>query len=156
MNKSTPNKSDLSKFSISSFFVRAAVCSAVLTLSACSWFGGGKKGDETNGDSSLSESDLNRYGNGSIPNAEGGGMFKDIMFDYDSPAINDTARQAIEYNAQVLQANPGMTVKLEGHCDERGTAEYNMALGAERAKSVANVLNSYGISGSRMGTISYG
>lgn len=130
---------------------------ALLTTSACSWFGGGKKGDENAIDGVLSESDLaNRYGSGSIPNAEGEGLLKDILFDYDSAAISDAARQGIEYNAQILQSNPSVSVKLEGHCDERGTAEYNMALSAERAKSVQDVLVSYGVSPSRLSTISYG
>src|SRR5690606_18576741 len=65
-------------------------------------------------------------------------------------------RQSVEYNAQILQDNPDLRVQLEGHCDERGTAEYNLALGARRARAVYDLLLSYGISGSRIETISYG
>ncbi|MCL4163193.1 UNVERIFIED_CONTAM: hypothetical protein GTU68_051680 [Idotea baltica] len=62
----------------------------------------------------------------------------------------------LKYNFKVLQANPNVKVQLEGHCDERGTAEYNMALGAERAKSVQDLLKSYGMNPNRLQVISYG
>ena len=109
----------------------------------------------------LSESDLNyqreaRYGDGSIPAAEGEGMFRDVKFNYDSAQISGEGLQNIEYNAQLLQQHPELRIQLEGHCDERGTAEYNMALGQERAKSVQDVLLSYGIKTNRLQTISYG
>jgi peptidoglycan-associated lipoprotein len=131
----------------------------LLTLSlfcgGCSLFGGGKK-KVTDG-SELSESDVDkRFGSGNIPGAEADGMFKDVHFDYDSSSINDAARQSIESNVQVLQQNATANVTLEGHCDERGTAEYNMALGAERAKAVGDTLASFGIARSRINTISYG
>ncbi len=132
-----------------------ALSAACLTLVGCS----SKKTDgELNG---LSEADLNaqregRYGEGSIPMAEGDGMFKDISFGYDSSAIDEIGRQNIEYNVQVLQANPEVRVQVEGHCDERGTAEYNLALGSQRAKSVADMLMTFGISANRIESISYG
>ncbi len=132
-----------------------------LTFSGCSLFGGGKKGADGANGGALSEADLNaqregRFGSGSIPTAEGGGMFRDIHFDFDSSAITDSARQDIEYNAQVLQSNSTLKIQLEGHCDERGTAEYNLALGNQRARAVSDVLLSYGTPASRLSTISYG
>lgn len=132
----------------------------LILLSGCSWFGGGgKTGRGDHG--GLSEAELNaqregRFGSGSIPTAEGEGMFRDVQFDYDSAAISDLARQNVEYNVQVLQQNPGLKVQLEGHCDERGTAEYNLALGSKRARSVYDVLVSYGVSPQLLDTISYG
>ena len=133
------------------------VLSIFITLSGCSVFGGGKKKSDVGDDSYLSESDLEgRFGSGNIPIAEEGGIFKDVRFDFDSSRISDAGRQAIEYNAQVLQQNPNMLITLEGHCDERGTAEYNLALGAERARTVMDTLLSYGISRNRMNIISYG
>ncbi len=116
-----------------------------------------KAGDEDG----LSEADLAaerdaRFGSGSIPLAEGEGMFKDIYFDYDSSGISDSARQRIEANVETLRANPGMRVQLEGHTDKRGTNDYNMALGAGRAKSVRDVMVSLGVSASKLETISYG
>lgn len=126
-----------------------------LSVSGCSLFGSGKKKGE--GDGTLGESDVDgRFGSGNIPGAEGDGMFKDVHFDYDSSSVSDAGRQAIESNVQVLQQNAGASITLEGHCDERGTAEYNMALGAERAKAVSDAVASYGISRSRINTISYG
>jgi peptidoglycan-associated lipoprotein len=132
-----------------------------LTLGGCSALGFGKKSGDGADGSGLSEADLTaqregRFGEGSIPTAESGGMFRDIPFDYDSAAISDYARQDIEYNAQVLQANPNLKIQLEGHCDERGTTEYNLALGSKRARSVADILLSLGVSASRLETISYG
>ena len=111
--------------------VGVLLCAA---LSGCSWFGKGKK------DGGLSEADLNaqreaRFGEGGIPTAEGEGMFRDIHFDYDSSLINDRARQELEYNVEVLKQNSDLKVQLEGHCDERGTAEYNLSLGAGRARA---------------------
>ena len=112
-------------------------------------------------DGALSENDLNamrenRYGAGGIPTAEGEGMFRDIHFDYDSSAISDQARQEVDYNRQILEANPDLKVQLEGHSDERGTAQYNLALGQRRARAVFDMLVGLGIPPSRMDTISYG
>jgi len=137
------------------YFVLAALL-ILGSLGGCSWFGSGSKEGE-----GLSEADLNaqregRFGEGGIPKAEGEGMFRDIGFDYDSASMNDQARMDVEYNLEVLKQNPELTVQLEGHCDERGTAEYNLSLGAERARAVKDVLLSFGLPASRMETISYG
>lgn len=130
-----------------------------LILSACSSTDSGKADGE--GDGTLSETDLNakregRFGSGGIPIAEGEGMFRDIPFDYDSSMLSDIARQDLEANSKVLLENPHLTVTLEGHCDERGTNEYNMALGEQRARAVKTALIGLGVSGSKLTTISYG
>ncbi|MGI6524247.1 MAG: OmpA family protein [Bdellovibrionota bacterium] len=135
------------------------VLSTVCFLAACSSTDSGKATDEFG--NPLSESNLNaeregRYAGGAIPLAEDGGMFRDINFGYDSSAIDDLGRQNLEQNVQVLQSNPNIRVQLEGHCDERGTAEYNLALGSRRAQAVYDLLISYGIPASRLETISYG
>lgn len=136
------------------YLFAALLLSLTVLTSGCSLFGGGKK-KVTDGE--LGEADLDkRFGSGNIPGAEGDGMFKDVHFDYDSSSISDSGRQAVEFNVQVLQQNAGASVTLEGHCDERGTADYNMALGAERAKVVADNLASFGVARSRINTISYG
>lgn len=134
---------------------------SLLVLVGCSSTGEGAKGPGEDGSSPLSESDLDaqreaRYGLGSIPSAEGEGIFRDVRFGYDSAEITDISRTDAEFNAEVLKANPDVKVQLEGHCDERGTVEYNLALGQRRADSVRNVLLSHGISQSRISTISYG
>ena len=134
---------------------------SALLLTACSSKkNGGATADELGG-AGLSESDLNaqregRYAGGAIPMPEGEGMFRDIRFAYDSSSVDDVGRQNVEHNLQVLQANPGIRIQLEGHCDERGTAEYNLALGTRRAQAVYDLLISFGIPASRLETISYG
>lgn len=125
----------------------------------CSSKGSGQ-GEGSDG-SGLSEADLNaqregRFGSGTIPTAEGSGLFRDIPFDYDSAAITSEAWRDLEYNAEVLRDRAELKVVLEGHCDERGTADYNMALGAERAKAAREALISLGVTANRLDTISYG
>ena len=79
-----------------------------------------------------------------------------VYFDFDSSTIKDTARATIDAHAAYLSAHPGAKVVLEGHCDERGTREYNIALGERRAKSVAQLLKLQGVNSDQMSTISYG
>ncbi len=109
----------------------------------------------------LSEADLAgqydaRFGEGQIPSAEGEGIFRDIMFGYDSSTVDEYGLQDLEYNLQVLQSYPNIQLQLEGHCDERGTNEYNMALGSKRAKAVQDAMVSLGFDTSRLSTVSYG
>jgi len=80
----------------------------------------------------------------------------DAYFDYDQYTIRDDARTALENNAKWLKSNPNVRVKIEGHCDERGTNEYNLALGERRAKAVMRFLSSVGVEPGRLSTISYG
>jgi peptidoglycan-associated lipoprotein len=87
---------------------------------------------------------------------ERGGPLQDIHFDYDSFEVSSTAREALRVNADWLQNNAQAKVEIEGHCDERGTVEYNLALGAKRAKAARDYLVTLGISPSRLSTISYG
>jgi peptidoglycan-associated lipoprotein len=81
---------------------------------------------------------------------------RDAYFDYDKYTIRDDARAALENNAHWLNANSKVRAKIEGHCDERGTNEYNLALGERRAQAVKRVLVSLGVDGGRLSTISYG
>jgi peptidoglycan-associated lipoprotein len=80
----------------------------------------------------------------------------DAFFDFDEAALRADAKSALENNAKWLQKNTGSGVVIEGHCDERGSVEYNLALGERRAKAAKDYLVSYGISASRLTTISYG
>lgn len=79
-----------------------------------------------------------------------------VFFEYDSAELTATARRTLQAQADWLRANGGVAVTLEGHADERGTREYNLALGDRRATAAKNYLVALGISGSRVGTISYG
>lgn len=133
----------------------ALLLAVSLALGGCSSKSKGAK------DGALSESELNaardsRFGEGNIPRAEGEGLFRDIFFSYDSSQVTPEARADIEYNVKVLQDQSTLRIVAEGHCDERGTAEYNMALGAQRARAVQQVLISLGVASNRIETISYG
>lgn len=79
-----------------------------------------------------------------------------IFFDYDRYEIRNDAGPVLEANAQWLKSYPTVKILVEGHCDERGTEEYNLALGEKRAKSAMNYLVSLGISPERVRIISYG
>ena len=81
---------------------------------------------------------------------------RSVFFDYDSDALDETARGILDQNLQWLRDNPKARAELEGHCDTRGTIEYNLALGARRAKAVKDYLTGQGLAGERLSTISYG
>ena len=81
---------------------------------------------------------------------------KDIYFDYDKSDIRADQQGALQADAQFLNQHPGINFTIEGHCDSRGSTEYNLALGDQRASSVKNALAAAGVSPSRIKTISYG
>ncbi len=93
---------------------------------------------------------------GNIPFAGEGGPLADVRFAFDAFDIDASAQSTLAMNAEWLKANPEAKVQVEGHCDERGTNEYNMALGAKRARAAYDVLKTLGIAESRMSTVSYG
>jgi len=79
-----------------------------------------------------------------------------VYFEYDSSAVDQQSRRVIEAHSQFLIENPSVNVVLEGHADERGTREYNLALGERRANSVAEIMIAYGVAPGRIQTVSYG
>ncbi len=79
-----------------------------------------------------------------------------VHFDYDSSTIGSEARRQLGENATWIKANTGVTVQIEGHCDSRGSVEYNLALGERRAKAVKNYLTTLGIDSKRLTILSYG
>lgn len=81
---------------------------------------------------------------------------RDAFFDYDKYDIRPDARDALARTAEFLRRYPEAKVTIEGHCDERGSLEYNLALGAERAEAAKKFLVSLGIGADRMNTVSYG
>lgn len=83
-------------------------------------------------------------------------LVKPVYFDYDSYALRPDALSTLQANAEVLKQVPNVIVQVEGHCDERGTQEYNLALGEKRALATREQLVRLGISGDRIVTISYG
>jgi peptidoglycan-associated lipoprotein len=81
---------------------------------------------------------------------------KDIYFDYDKSDIRADQQASMQADAAFLNQHPNINFTIEGHCDERGSTEYNLALGDQRAQSVKNTLVTSGVSASRIKTISYG
>ena len=108
--------------------------------------------EEDLGDESLSETMADQR------TASARSMFEnqDIYFDFDSIRLSPDAQEILAQKADWLRANPGATVTIEGHCDSRGTNEYNLALGEGRAQSAKSFLVDLGIQSSRLNTISYG
>lgn len=133
--------------------VVAGVSLALGMTSGCS-----SKKSET--DESLSEDSLGG-GAGSLDQfgktgrGSEGGRFEEVYFAYDSADLDSAGTQATRANADLLRREQGR-VEIEGHCDDRGTAEYNLALGARRAKAVRDALVALGIKSTRLSTVSYG
>jgi peptidoglycan-associated lipoprotein len=133
--------------------VVAGLSLALALASGCS---GKKNGAE---DGSLTDESLG--GSGSLSEfqrtgqAGAGGRFEEVYFAYDSADLDSAGTAATRANADLLRRESGK-VEIEGHCDDRGTAEYNLALGARRAKSVRDALVELGIKASRLSTVSYG
>jgi len=106
------------------------------------------------GEEGLGNSSLERARRGLAP--EEGGILGDVRFGYDSTDIEPDALDVLGRNVEWLKDNRNAKVELEGHADSRGTIEYNLALGAKRAKSVKDHLVGQGIGADRISTISYG
>lgn len=84
------------------------------------------------------------------------GYLKDAYFDYDQATLRDDARSALAADGEWLKKYGSIQILVEGHCDERGTTEYNLALGDRRANAVKEYLGSLGVDGARVKTVSYG
>ena len=79
-----------------------------------------------------------------------------VYFDYDESAIRSDTEQQLRAKLDILRNNPGVQLRLEGHADERGTSEYNIALGNERAESVMQFFTGFGLDANRFSSVSYG
>lgn len=132
-------------------------------LSSCSSTSSGS--GEGDGAGAITDEDLalgsqdSRFGSGNIPGAasrDGGGPFSDIHFGYDSSSVDSEYQDMIKASAQELSKDPALKTEVEGHCDKRGTPEYNLALGEARAKAAAQLLVQYGANPAQVSTISYG
>ena len=126
-----------------------------MALSACA--SKKPKTDESAGaaaDSSIATKDMAFDAAGSDSGAISG--LHSIHFDYDQSTLSSEARRLLGDNAEWIKQHSDVTVQIEGHCDARGSVEYNLALGERRAKSVKNYLVSLGVDGKRMTVISYG
>jgi peptidoglycan-associated lipoprotein len=141
----------------------AASVAVVLLLTSVVGCGGKKKGadlgdegagalGEENLEGSLAQARKGSLGSEAVP----AGPLGDVHFDYDSFELDDEGRDTLQGHANWLRENSGSRVEIEGHCDDRGTVEYNLALGAKRAAAVKSYLVSLGVAADGITTISYG
>ena len=137
---------------------------AALVLFGCSSKnpGAGANGRLGNVPGGIGDSGIGPGGGGSLTNLKNGkhegdqGPLKDIHFGYNDYTIQPQDNDILRANADWLQQNRKTAVQVEGHCDERGSEEYNIALGAKRAQAAKDYLQTLGINAERISTISYG
>ncbi len=135
--------------------LRTTAMTLLLTLALAFTTGCGSKSKKGGADDALNASDITFELDGDSDSGKAGGL-QTIFFDYDSSLITSEAEAVLAVNADVLKANSNVTVQVEGHCDERGGVQYNLALGEKRAKAVKEYLESLGVESSRISTLSYG
>lgn len=125
-----------------------------LSLVGCS---SKKAAEDTTGDSVVSDSaaDMPLELNGSSDEGTAGGL-QTVYFDFDSSRLSESARMTLEQNAQWLKLSDRVDIQIEGHADERGGIQYNLALGERRARSVKDYLVALGVDANRITIVSYG
>lgn len=147
-----------------------AVALSIVVIAGCSSTGGTQDGDSygSQNGSSMGAGTSGAGTGGQYGSTTGSGSgagqqadsripeVRTIYFDYDRDTIKSEYESAVMAHARYLRANPNAQVVLHGHTDERGTREYNMALGERRARAVQRFLNIQGVSNSQMSVVSYG
>lgn len=111
------------------------------------------------GDASLNESDITERPLAFDPLGSDSGTIAGLTtvnFDYDSSTLRSDAKAQLAKNAEWIKANTGVMIQIEGHCDSKGSNEYNLTLGERRANAVKAYLQGLGVEGGRLSTISYG
>jgi peptidoglycan-associated lipoprotein len=116
--------------------------------------GEGDRGGTKEGNTGRSS--LDDLKSGQAPVTAATSPLKDVFFDFDRYDLSADARTVLRTNADWLKSNPAARVEIEGHCDERGTSEYNLALGAKRAQAAREYLVTLGVAPDRLSTTSYG
>ncbi len=112
-----------------------------------------KKTDDSGLGQSASGADMSGGNDSDSGKAEG---LMTVNFPYDSFVLDSKARETLNSNVQILKSKSGLKVQIEGHCDERGSIQYNLALGEKRADATRKYIVDKGISGDRVTIISYG
>jgi peptidoglycan-associated lipoprotein len=129
-----------------------AIVSALFLLAACDSTPGGSSGSKS-GQGGTANGGPVRPGSAEDLTQNVGDR---VFFDLDSSTLNAESQQTLDRQAAWLKQYPNVNVTLEGHCDERGTREYNLALGERRAAATKKYLAGVGVAGNRISTISYG
>ena len=132
-------------------FVFVTSLSLALGLMSCA----GSKKKTLMDSQDMSETDLSLELNGDSDSGKAGNL-RTVHFNFNSSSLTDETRELLERNAEYLKENSSIEIQIEGHCDERGGIQYNLALGEQRAMAVKNYLTSLGVSSEKMGTISFG
>jgi peptidoglycan-associated lipoprotein len=117
---------------------------------------GSVNGNGMNGSNMPPSGSLSQYRKGELGSNGSGGPLSDIHFAYNDYAIQAQDSTILRSNADWLTQHPDTRVQVEGHCDDRGSEEYNIALGAKRAQAAKDYLTTLGIASDRISTISYG
>ena len=112
--------------------------------------------DQSNSSDLTGKGSLEEAGKGKPPVTPEGSPLQEIYFGFDSFDLTNDARATLKRNGDWLKGNQSVRVEIEGHCDDRGTNEYNLALGAKRAQAAKDYLVSLGVPSERLSTISYG
>jgi peptidoglycan-associated lipoprotein len=128
----------------------AILCAA---MAACESSGTNKSGATNNTGFGSEQNPTNRSASSGSGDSS---MFHTIYFDFDRSDLRADAREGLQANASYLKGNSGVQVTIEGNCDERGSNEYNLALGKRRAEAAYKYLVDLGVESSRMTTVSYG
>ena len=149
-HKSNPYKMFLTVLCLSLVAVSMAGCKKKDKPVDSATDGGATAGSEGSGTDGLPNVDLEKL------LFEGDARLKPVYFDYDSSSLSSEAIATLQSNAERIKEVPNVIIQVAGNCDERGTQEYNLALGERRAQSVREHLRQLGISGDRVITISYG
>ena len=107
-------------------------------------------------DGTGSPEDYDLGSDSNIPLGSKDGALQDVNFAYDSSSLSDSAKQTLKANSKWITQNKAKSMVVEGHCDERGTADYNLALGERRAKSVLDYITTLGVGSGSLSAVSYG
>ncbi len=139
------------RFTKSNPFLSIGVLAALLMMVSCS----GKKDDIKSDDASPNSENVDVNLSGDSDTGKAGGL-QTVFFPYDAFAIDGKGKDVLKANAKILKDKPSLAVQVEGHCDQRGGIQYNIALGEKRANAVKKFLVDEGIKGDRVTTISFG
>ena len=134
---------------------RAFITTLVVGLLAVGCASKKPKNNQDGSDANGANAGLTLELNGDSDNGKAGGL-QTIFFGFDSSNLEADTKSTLEANANYIKSNTNVDVQVEGHCDERGGRQYNLALGERRAKAVRDYLVALGVESKRISTISYG